>query len=142
MHEIHWFRILGDRSEMNRLRYTIALIPRILSFLYRLRNMTLTEIGLAVRAARHSKNLTQAALAASLGMSRATLSQLENGTIGDLGIRKLAQICDRVNLEIGVSPRTKLRPTLHEAYEINRAERAAAFAETDASLRSEGRNRG
>ena len=62
-------------------------------------------------------------------MSRATISQLENGVIGDIGVRKLAQISDRLGLEVFIQPRRPL--TLHEAYARNRAERQAAFQETD-----------
>ncbi len=65
-------------------------------------------------------------------MSRATISQLENGLIGDLGIRKLARISDRLGLEIVIRPRRPL--TLHEAYARNREERQAAYHETDAIL--------
>ena len=59
--------------------------------------MNLTEIGEVVRSARRAAGQTQAELARRLGMSRATLSQLENGVIGDLGIRKVAMMCDRLS---------------------------------------------
>lgn len=94
--------------------------------------MDFAQTGLMIRTARKQAGLTQAELAGHLGMSRATLSQLETGVIGDLGIRKLAQIADRLGLEITVRPRRPL--TLHEAYARNRAERQAAFRETDAVL--------
>ena len=97
--------------------------------MYHIRYMDLSAIGSTIRHARKQAKLTQAELAKRLGMSRATLSQLENGVIGDLGIRKLAQITDRLGLEIFVQPRRPL--TLHEAYARNRAERQAAFQETD-----------
>lgn len=100
--------------------------------MYRIQYMNFAETGLVIRTARKHAGLTQAELARRLGMSRATLSQLENGVIGDLGIRKLAQIGDRLGLEIAVQPRRPL--TLHEAYARNRAERQAAFRETDTIL--------
>ena len=75
--------------------------------------MNLTETGEILRNARRTAGLTQAELARRLGMSRATLSQLENGVIGDLGIRKVALICDRLGLEILVRPRRVM--TLQEA---------------------------
>jgi transcriptional regulator with XRE-family HTH domain len=91
--------------------------------------MSFSAIGSIIRDARKQAGLTQAELARRLRMSRATISQLENGVIGDLGIRKLAQISDRLGLEISIRPRRPL--TLHEAYARNRAERQAAFEETD-----------
>ena len=94
--------------------------------------MNLTETGEIFRSARRTAGLTQAELARRLAMSRATLSQLENGVIGDLGIRKVALICDRLGLEILVRPRRAL--TLQEAYSRNREERQAAFQETDSLL--------
>lgn len=69
----------------------------------------------------------------NLRMSRATISQLENGVISEIGIRKFAQVCDRVGLEIRVQPRNP-KLTLHETYARNRQERQAAFKETDAAL--------
>lgn len=94
--------------------------------------MNFTDTGLTIRHARKQAGLTQAELARRLGMSRATISQLENGVIGDLGMRKLAQICDRLGLEIVIRPRRPL--TLHEAYARNREERHAAFRDTDSIL--------
>lgn len=91
--------------------------------------MNFSVIGSIIREARKQAGLTQAELAKRLRMSRATISQLENGVIGDLGIRKLAQIGDRLGLEVSIQPRRPL--TLHEAYARNRAERQAAFEETD-----------
>lgn len=95
--------------------------------------MNLLEAGTLIRDARRQAGITQAALSQRLGMSRATLSQLENGVIGELGVRKLASICDRLGLEVVVRPR-QTRLTLHEAYARNREERQAAFRETDATL--------
>jgi len=97
--------------------------------MYRIRYMNFSETGALIRIARHQAGMTQATLAKRLHMSRATISQLENGVIGELGMRKLAQICDRLGLEVAV--RVRRPPTLHEAYARNREERQAAFQETD-----------
>ena len=70
-----------------------------------LRYMDFNEIGTLVRDARRRLNLTQAELALRLHMSRATISQLETGVITELGVRKLAQLCDRLGLEVAVRPR-------------------------------------
>ena len=100
--------------------------------MYRIRYMNFAATGESIRAARKQAKLTQGELAQRLGMSRATLSKIENGTIEELGIRKFAQLCDRLGLELSVRPRRPL--TLQEAYEQNRRERQQAFRETDASL--------
>lgn len=97
--------------------------------LYHIRYMNFTEAGSLIRAARRKAGLTQANLAKRLHMSRATISQLENGVIEELGVRKLAQICDRLGLEVSIRERRSL--TLHEAYARNRDERQSAFEETD-----------
>lgn len=94
--------------------------------------MDFAETGILIREAREKAGLTQAELARRLRMSRATISRIENGTIEELGVRKLAQLCDRLGLEISVHPRRPL--TLHEAYEKNRAERRVALRETDEVL--------
>lgn len=95
--------------------------------------MDWAKTGLLVREARQQLGLTQAELAKPLGMSRATISQIENGVVVELGMRKLAMVCDRLGLEIVVRPRAQ-RLTLHEAYAKNKEEREVAFKETDSVL--------
>ncbi len=94
--------------------------------------MQFGEAGMLIRDARKKAGLTQAELARALGMSRATISKVENGIIEELGVRKLAQVCDRVGLEIVVQSRRPL--TLHQAYDRNRQERRDALKATDATL--------
>ena len=94
--------------------------------------MNFAEAGTSIREARKKTKVTQGELARRLGMSRATISKIENGTIEEIGIRKFAQLCDRLGLEISVRPRRP--PTLNEAYEQNRQERKEAFRQTDATL--------
>jgi len=101
--------------------------------MYHIRYMNLTDAGTLIRAARRQAGLTQADLAKRLRMSRATISQLENGVITDLGVRKLAQVCDRLGLEV-VIQRRHTEFTLHDAYAENKQERQAAFKETDATI--------
>jgi transcriptional regulator with XRE-family HTH domain len=95
--------------------------------------MNFEEAGTLIRNARRQAGLTQADLAKRLRMSRATISQLETGVITELGVRKLAQICDCLGLEV-VIQRRHAPLTLHEAYAENKQERQAAFKEIDATL--------
>ncbi|MDX9762800.1 MAG: helix-turn-helix transcriptional regulator, partial [Desulfomonilia bacterium] len=49
-------------------------------------------IGEQIRKARKSRKITQAELAKALGMSRTTIGQFENGTIQEIGVRKLIRV--------------------------------------------------
>jgi HTH-type transcriptional regulator / antitoxin HipB len=82
--------------------------------------MTLPEIGLALRDARKAQHFSQGELAASLGMSRATISAIENGTIGEIGVRKLMALATALGLELLIGTRHG-RPTLQQLREERRA---------------------
>jgi transcriptional regulator with XRE-family HTH domain len=60
----------------------------------------LFEIGEHIRQERKKRKLSQAKLAGLLGMSRTTISQIENGTIQDIGIRKIIRILEILDLEL------------------------------------------
>ncbi len=76
----------------------------------------LFEIGEHIRQERKKCKLTQARLGELLGMSRTTIGQIENGTIQDVGVRKLIRILEVLGLELKIrfagSP-----PTLDELRE-------------------------
>jgi transcriptional regulator with XRE-family HTH domain len=75
--------------------------------------MHFDQIGSLILAARKSKKITQQALAAQLGMSRATISAIENGSIPEIGIRKVMALCAALGLELMVQQRSS-RPTLQQ----------------------------
>ncbi len=75
--------------------------------------MHFDQIGSQILAARKSKKITQQALAAQLGMSRATISAIENGSIPEIGIRKVMALCAALGLELMVQQRSS-RPTLQQ----------------------------
>lgn len=75
--------------------------------------MTLEDIGKAIKQARKQKHWTQADLGTQLGMSRATVSALENGTVNEIGIRKVMAICSLLSLELQIATRQSKRPHLH-----------------------------
>lgn len=66
--------------------------------------------------ARKSRRISQADLAKMLGMSRTTIGQIENGTVQDIGVRKLLRLLEYLGLELRVR-RADRRPTLEELRE-------------------------
>lgn len=84
--------------------------------------MDLEEIGAALRDARHRCGRSQSELASALGMSRATLSALENGRCLEIGVRKLTALLQAVGLDLFVAAR-RPRPTVNELREELRSEK-------------------
>jgi len=60
--------------------------------------------------------MSQAALAGLLEMSRTTIGQIENGTVQEIGVRKLIRILEVLGLELRVRPAGR-PPTLEEIRE-------------------------
>jgi transcriptional regulator with XRE-family HTH domain len=73
----------------------------------------LFEIGKKIREVRKSRKISQAELGKILGMSRTTIGQIENGTVQDIGMRKVIRLLDHLGLELRVRPTGK-PPTLEE----------------------------
>ena len=71
------------------------------------------EIGSTLRSARQARGLTQDELARLAGVGRSSLSQLENGSIGEIGIRKVLRVCAVLGLELQAVPERAL-PTLDD----------------------------
>ena len=76
----------------------------------------LFEIGERIRQERKQRKMSQSVLAKLLGMSRSTISQIENGTVQDIGVRKLIRILEALDLELRVRPAGS-PPTLDELRE-------------------------
>jgi transcriptional regulator with XRE-family HTH domain len=74
------------------------------------------NIGKKIRDERRRRKVSQAHLANSLGMSRTTIGQIENGTVQEIGVRKLIRILEYLELELHVRPAGK-PPTLEELRE-------------------------
>jgi transcriptional regulator with XRE-family HTH domain len=73
-------------------------------------------IGAKIKAERKRRKLTQKQIAAALGMSHATISQIEAGIVQDIGIRKLIRILEYLGLEINLRM-AGAPPTLDELRE-------------------------
>ncbi len=76
----------------------------------------LFAIGKEIRKARRGRRLSQAELGGALGMSRTTIGQIENGTVQDIGVRKLVRVLEFLGLELRVRP-LGAPPTLDELRE-------------------------
>jgi len=76
----------------------------------------LFDIGKEIRVERKRRKLSQADLAKLLRMSRTTISQVESGTVQDIGVRKLIRILEVLGLELRVR-RAGAPPTLDELRE-------------------------
>jgi transcriptional regulator with XRE-family HTH domain len=70
--------------------------------------MQLIELGAAVKVRREALGLSQQALARLAGLSRATINQLERGTLRDLGVAKLFRLLGL--LGFALAPRRVGRP--------------------------------
>ena len=64
----------------------------------------IAELGQAVRARRSDMGLTQTELAKLSGLSRATVNQVENGTLKDLSLTRTAKLLTTLGLSITISP--------------------------------------
>ena len=85
--------------------------------------MNFSDIGKLVSKARRDRHYTQDQLADMAGVSRSTISAIENGSFDELGVRKIVRVCGVLHLEISVGP-----VTLNEDYA---AEETAAANEAD-----------
>lgn len=82
--------------------------------------MDMNNLGETLRNARKQRRLTQTDLSEMVGISRATLSGIENGTVSEIGIRKVMALCSALGLELAAQPLAARRPTLHTL--VNEAE--------------------
>jgi transcriptional regulator with XRE-family HTH domain len=82
--------------------------------------LDLITIGKEIAESRKNLKLSQAALASTAGVSRATLEALENGRSGELGFTKLTKILAVLGLELKLQAASSNRPTLDELLEEDR----------------------
>jgi len=65
--------------------------------------MHLSNLGKRIKALRKEKGLTQEALAQEVGLSRATLSKLENGYLANVSIATLDNVLSILGYELELS---------------------------------------
>jgi transcriptional regulator with XRE-family HTH domain len=66
--------------------------------------MTLADIGRLIESARKKHKLTQEQLARAVGVSRKTISDLENNRRPDIGLQRLLAILTQLDLVFDVKP--------------------------------------
>ena len=76
----------------------------------------LIDIGKEIRTERKRRKITQRTMADALAMSRSTISQIESGTVQEIGVRKVIRILEYLGLELRVRP-AGAPPTLDELRE-------------------------
>lgn len=88
------------------------------------------ELSSAVRTRRSDMGLTQAALAKLSGLSRATVNQVENGTLNDLSLTRAAKLLSVLGLSVSVSaPRArKFQNTSAKSSALDLAARTASVS--------------
>jgi len=77
------------------------------------------QLGELIKALRKANKMTQQALAQQYGMSRATISGIENNTISEIGLRKVEAILNGFGYELTAVPRQSRRPTLDTRQKVN-----------------------
>jgi HTH-type transcriptional regulator / antitoxin HipB len=80
--------------------------------------MDMIKLGKTILLRRKLLKISQAQLAAANGMSRATISALENGRLAELGIRKVLAICATLGLTLELAEVAQ-RPTLRDLIKEN-----------------------
>lgn len=78
--------------------------------------MSLVAIGKAIKKTRKLKKISQQDIQKALGISRSTISGIENGSINEIGVRKIIKICQYLGVELFVRERRD-RPTLEDLLE-------------------------
>lgn len=73
----------------------------------------MTQLGILIKNLRKQAGLSQSDLAQRHGMSRATISGIENDTIPEVGFRKVAAILEGLGYELTATPKRR-RKTLDE----------------------------
>ena len=74
--------------------------------------MNLADIGLLVQARREALGLSQARLARLSDLSRATINQLENGSLLDLGTHRLLGLLQLLGMDLTAQTRKPQRKAL------------------------------
>lgn len=75
--------------------------------------MTLEELGKQIKTLRKEKNWSQADMEQYSGITKRTISKIENGFIDEVGIKKVETILDLLDMEFSLRPKGRPK-TLEE----------------------------
>lgn len=68
--------------------------------------MDFTELGKEISSLRKAKGISQQQLAKDLNISRATISNFENGSGSDIGLKKILQILDYLGYKVALKEKS------------------------------------
>jgi len=94
--------------------------------------MNMYDIGQEIFKARKAKGWSQQKLADYSGLSRSSISLIESGSVTDLGLRRIINLCNVLSLEVTVTPKgspkslNDMKQEEHEQFE-RRYESPASF---------------
>lgn len=74
--------------------------------------MDIEALSIALRNARKSSGLTQAALATRAGVSQSRLDAIENNRVADVGMVFVLKVAHALGLDLYLEPARASRPTL------------------------------
>ena len=77
------------------------------------------NLGDLIRSLRKERKLSQQALAEQYGMSRSTISGIENNTVSEIGLRKVEATLNGFGYELTAVPLQSKRPTLDSLKKVN-----------------------
>ena len=78
--------------------------------------MTLFDLGKEIKSLRKEKNWSQDDLEKYSGITKRTISKIENGFIDEVGIKKVENILDLLGVEFDLRPKGRPK-TLEELQE-------------------------
>jgi transcriptional regulator with XRE-family HTH domain len=87
--------------------------------LYMMQVVGMENLGELIRLLRKERKMSQQDLAKQYGMSRSTISGIENNTISEIGLRKVEAILNGFGYELTAVPRRSTRPTLDTLKKVN-----------------------
>lgn len=87
--------------------------------LYMMQVDGMENLGELIRLLRKERKMSQQDLAKQYGMSRSTISGIENNTISEIGLRKVEAILNGFGYELTAVPRRSTRPTLDTLKKVN-----------------------
>ncbi|MFT7861240.1 MAG: helix-turn-helix transcriptional regulator [Sulfurimonas sp.] len=81
--------------------------------------MTLQQLGLEIKTLRKEKKYSQEDMESFSGITKRTLSKIENGFIDEVGIKKVETILDLLGYEFSIRPKNRPK-TLEELQDESR----------------------